>query len=129
MCRLATISERGGPHTIPIHLLIEGVLKPELGNGTLTLLSSLQPFLFADNLVQRSVERVSFYRIPLNFVCEAVGFFGHVKELECTDIKDPQQVCMCRLQKFFGEKQQQTPAKQVCVMCGLVLYEVSQLTL
>ena len=93
--RLATISDRGGPHAIPIHLLIEGDLKPELGNGTLTLLSSLQPFLFAGNLVQRSVERVSFCWIPLNFVCEAVGFFGHVKELECTDIRDPQQVCMC----------------------------------
>ena len=79
---------------IPIHRLIEGVLKPELGNGTLTLLSSLQPFLPAGNLVQRSVERVSFDEIPLHFVCEAVGFFGHVKELKCTNIRDPQQVCM-----------------------------------
>ena len=33
------------------------------------------------------------------------------------------------LQKLFFEKPQQTPAKQVGVMCGLVLYVVSQLTL
>ena len=49
----------------------------------------------AGNLVQKSVERVSFSMIPLDFVCEALEFFGHVKELECTDISDPQQVCLC----------------------------------
>ena len=65
------------------------------GNGTLTLLSSLPPFLPAGNLVQRSVERVSFDEIPLHFLCEAVGFFGHVKELKCTDIGVPQEVCLC----------------------------------
>ena len=56
---------------------------------------SLPPCLPAGNLVQTSVERVSLIWIPLDFVCEALGFFGHVKELECTDIKNPQQVCMC----------------------------------
>ena len=56
---------------------------------------SLPPCLPAGNLVQRSVERVSLKRIPLDFVCEALEFFGHVEELECTDISDPQQVCMC----------------------------------
>ena len=63
--------------------------------NTTTLLSSLPPCLPADNLVQRSVERVFLIRIPLDFVCEAVEFFGHVKELECRDIRDPQQVCLC----------------------------------
>ena len=51
----------------------------------------------AGNLVQRSVERVSFNTIPLDFVCEAVEFFGHVKELECTAITTPQQVYVCVL--------------------------------
>ena len=45
--------------------------------------------------MQSSVERVSLDKIPLDFVCEALKFFGHVEELECTDIKNPQQVCMC----------------------------------
>ena len=45
--------------------------------------------------MQRSVERLSMNCIPLHFVCEAVEFFGHVKELECIDIMDPQQVCLC----------------------------------
>ena len=45
--------------------------------------------------MQRSVERVSLFWIPLDFVCEALEFFGHVKELECTYIMDLQQVCMC----------------------------------
>ena len=65
------------------------------GNGTLTLLSSLPPCLPAGNLVQRSVERVSFDKMPLHFVCKAVEFFGHVKELECIDIWVPQEVCLC----------------------------------
>ena len=63
------------------------------GNGTLTLLSSLPPCLPAGNLVQRSVERVSLVRIPLDVVCEAVEFFGHVKELECKKLRHPQEVC------------------------------------
>ena len=62
-------------------------------NGTLTLLSSLPPCLPAGNLVQRSVERVSLVRIPLDFVCEALEFFGHVKELECENLMNPQEVC------------------------------------
>ena len=44
--------------------------------------------------MQKSVERVSLERIPLNFVCDAVEFFEHVKKLNCTDISDPQQVCL-----------------------------------
>ena len=63
------------------------------GNGTLTLLSSLPPYLPAGNLVPRSTERVSLVRIPLDVVCEAVEFFGHVKELECENLMNPQQVC------------------------------------
>ena len=56
---------------------------------------SLRTCLPAGNLVQRSVERVSLDKIPLNFVCEALKFFGQVKELECRSIRDPQQVCLC----------------------------------
>ena len=47
--------------------------------------------------MQSSVERVSLDEIPLDFVCETLEFFEHVKELECTGIKDPQQVCMCNV--------------------------------
>ena len=56
---------------------------------------SLPTCLPAVNLVQRTVERVYFNMIPLDSVCEALKFFGHVKELECRDIRDPQQVCLC----------------------------------
>ena len=56
---------------------------------------SLPTCLPAGNLVQRSVERVSFNMIPLDFVCEALKFFRHVKELECVNIRYPQQVCLC----------------------------------
>ena len=44
--------------------------------------------------MQRSVERSSLAEVPLDFVCDAVGFFEHVKELKCTGISDPQQVCL-----------------------------------
>ena len=64
-------------------------------NGTLTLLTAHLPTcLPAGSLVQRSVERVTLNSIPLDLVCDAVGFFEHVKELKCTDISDPQQVCL-----------------------------------
>ena len=63
------------------------------GNGTLTLLSSLPPCLPAGNLVQKSVKRVSLVRTPLDVVCEAVEFFGHVKELKCDNLIYPQEVC------------------------------------
>ena len=46
------------------------------------------------SLVQRSVERVTLGRVPLDFMCDAVGFFEHVKELKCTLISAPQQVCL-----------------------------------
>ena len=44
--------------------------------------------------MQTSVERVSLVLIPLDFVHEALEFFGHVKELECIGIMDPKQVCL-----------------------------------
>ena len=45
--------------------------------------------------MQRSVERVTLGYVPLNVICEAVGLFEHVKELECLYIGTPQQVCLC----------------------------------
>ena len=64
-------------------------------NGTLTLLRAHLPTcLPAGSLVQRSVERVTLEGIPLDFVCDAVGFFEHLKELKCTQIRAPQQVCL-----------------------------------
>ena len=48
----------------------------------------------AGSLVQRSVERVTLNKVPLDLVCNAVEFFEHVKDLECTCISDPQQVCL-----------------------------------
>ena len=56
---------------------------------------SLPTSLPAGNLVQSSVERVFLVQIPLDFVCEALKFFGQVKELECSGIMDPQQVFLC----------------------------------
>ena len=43
--------------------------------------------------MQRSVERVTLDNVPLDLVCDVVGLFEHVKELNYTDIRDPQQVC------------------------------------
>ena len=64
-------------------------------NETHTLLIAYLPTcLPSGSLVQRSVERVTLYEIPLDLMCDAVGFFAHVKELEYTDIRDPQQVCL-----------------------------------
>ena len=83
------------PNPFITNCVMQGLSKMcRSGNGTLTLLSSLPPCLPAGNLVQRSVERVSLDKIPLDFVCEALKFFGHVKELECRDIMNPQQVCL-----------------------------------
>ena len=44
--------------------------------------------------MQRSVERVTLSRIPLDVVCGIVDYFEHVEELECENIKAPQQVCV-----------------------------------
>ena len=48
--------------------------------------------------MQRSVERVTLSRVPLDVVCGAVEYFEHVKELKCEDIENPQQV---RLYIFY----------------------------
>ena len=84
---------------------------------------SLPPCLPAGNQVQSSVERVSLICIPLDFVCEALEFFGHVKELECSGIRAPRQVCLCIVRQphehswpwvykncSIAENRQQTPA-------------------
>ena len=51
----------------------------------------LQTCFPAGNLVQRSIERASLYKVPLDVVCDVVEFFEHVKELQC---QNPQQVCL-----------------------------------
>ena len=67
-------------------------------NGTLILLAAhLQACFPAGNLVQTSLERVTLDKVPLDVVCDVVGFFKHMKELKCTDIRDPQQVCLCNV--------------------------------
>ena len=48
--------------------------------------------------MQRSVERVTLSRVPLDVVCGVVDYFEHVEELKCVNIKDPQQV---RLYIFY----------------------------
>ena len=47
--------------------------------------------------MQTSLERVTLDEVPLDVVCDVVVIFEHVKELKCTDIKDPQQVCLCNV--------------------------------
>ena len=47
--------------------------------------------------MQTSLERVTLDKVPLDVVCDVVGAFEHVKELQCTGIKDPQQVCLCNV--------------------------------
>ena len=46
--------------------------------------------------MQTSLERVTSDEVPLD-VCDVVGIFEHVKELKCTDIRGPQQVCLCNV--------------------------------
>ena len=45
--------------------------------------------------MSRSVDKVTLRldKFPLDVLCDVVGFFDHVNELECENIKDPQQVC------------------------------------
>ena len=65
-------------------------------NGTLILLAAhIQACFPAGNLVQISPERVNLDEVPLDVVCDVVGAFENVKELKFTDIRDPQQVCLC----------------------------------
>ena len=47
--------------------------------------------------MQTSLERVNLEQVPLDVVCDVVGIFEHVKELKCTHITDPQQVCLCNV--------------------------------
>ena len=68
------------------------------GKGTVTAIAAhLRTCFPAGNLVQRSIERVSLDEVPLDVMCDVVGFFEHVKELKCTDIRAPQQVCLCNV--------------------------------
>ena len=46
--------------------------------------------------MQTSLERVTLDKVPLDVMCD-VGIFEHVKELKCTNIRDPQQVCLCNV--------------------------------
>ena len=66
--------------------------------GTVTAIAAhLQTCFLAGNLVQRSIERVTLDKVPLDVVCGVVGFFEHVKDLQCWNIKAPQQVCLCNV--------------------------------
>ena len=61
--------------------------------GTVTVIAAhLQTCFPAGNLVQRSAERVTLVRVPLDVMCDVVRFFEYVKELECRNIEAPQQV-------------------------------------
>ena len=51
--------------------------------------------LSAGYLLPRSVKKVTLSCIPLDFVCDGVKFVEHVEELNCQNIIDPQQVCLC----------------------------------
>ena len=64
--------------------------------------------------MQTSVERLSLPRIPLDFLCEALELFGHVKELECTGIRDPQQVCMCTVRQPHEQTLKKANKKVSC---------------
>ena len=48
--------------------------------------------------MQRSVKRVTLSHVSLDVVCGVVDYFEHVEELNCEDIKNPQQV---RLYIFY----------------------------
>ena len=67
----------------------------DLVKGTVTAIAAhLQTCSPAGNLVQRSAEKVTLVWVPLDVMCDVVRFFKHVKELKCTDIRAPQQVCL-----------------------------------
>ena len=40
----------------------------------------------------RHVKRMTLDGVPLDLVCDVVKVFEHVEELNCQNIKDPQQV-------------------------------------
>ena len=54
----------------------------------------LQTCFSAGNLEQTSAERITLVYVPLDVMRDFVRFFQHVKELKCTDIRAPQQVCL-----------------------------------
>ena len=56
--------------------------------------SSALTCLPAGHLVSRSVDKVTLHleKFPLDELCDVVGFFDHVNELKCHEMKDPQQV-------------------------------------
>ena len=64
--------------------------------------------------MQRSVERVTLWNIPLDLVCGVVDYFEHVEELKCENIRDPQQVCVyflcvhyiCRLDSLANSEEE-----------------------
>ena len=61
---------------------------------------SLQTSFPAGYLVQEGVENLTLVKVPLDVLCVFVGFFKHVIELKCTDVRDSQQVCLCNLFLF-----------------------------
>ena len=42
---------------------------------------------------QECIESISLKYVPLDVLCDVVGIFEHVKELQCTDIANPLKVC------------------------------------
>ena len=57
--------------------------------------SSALACLPAGHLVSRSVDKVTLCleKFPLDMLCDVVGFFDHVNELKCHEMKNLQQVC------------------------------------
>ena len=48
---------------------------------------------FVGGSAQECMESISLERVPLDVVCDVVRIFEHVKELQCTDITNPLEVC------------------------------------
>ena len=42
---------------------------------------------------QECVKSISLKYLPLDVLCDVVGIFEHVKELQCVDIDNPLEVC------------------------------------
>ena len=65
--------------------------------------------------MQRSVKRVTLSYVPLDVVCGVVDYFEHVEELNCENIRAPQQVgvyflCVhyvCRLGSLFANSEEE----------------------
>ena len=52
--------------------------------------------------MQRSVERVTLWSVPLDVVCGVVEYFEHVEELKCQYISSPQQVYLLVVLQHCG---------------------------